>query len=164
MNFWQTAISYVHQANNLFGDFEPHKRPVQCYIGKRLIPAGPAYQVIILPRDDKGKEVGRKITYVTESGTGMYWGEENVAMRHSARVQDRSRVVSRTKIRYDFEGAVVSALSLQGKIISIFFLWFVSLVVIGVAVFTFELLYFKCEKMCANVILKFLILNKLNLS
>ncbi len=143
LNFWQNVIAYVHEANSLFGDLDPHKRPVQCYIGKRLIPAGPIYQVMITPQHEKGQQVERVVMYMMESGIGTYWVDENIALKHSPRVQDRSRVIAMTKIRYDFEGAVVAALSLHGKISSVFFLWLVSLVGGSFPVFIFELLYVK---------------------
>ncbi len=107
---------------------KPHERPVHCYIGKRLIPGGEMYQFIETPPSQLGGLVKRVSLYMMESGISQFWYEEYVALRHSTRVQDRARVVSRTKIRYDFEEErVITPLELQGKISSVFFLSFVSL-------------------------------------
>lgn len=126
VHFWQYAIAYLNDVNQLFGNIRPHRRPVHCYIGERLIPGEELYQFIETPPDQVGGLLKRVSLYMMESGISQLWYEEYVALRHSTRVQDRSMVVSRTKIRFDFEEErLIIALEMQGKISSVFFLGFI---------------------------------------
>lgn len=140
---WQFVIDHLNKVNSLFANVSPRKRPVHCYIGKRLIPAGSVYQVYVAPIGDGGDKLGRIARYIMESGIYFYWLDEYIQLLHSSRVQERSRVKSMTKFSYDFEEATIAPLELEGKISSIFFLWFVCLICLCCSIFLIEL---KCYK------------------
>ncbi len=100
------------------------------------------YQVFVLPFGNN-KKLRKAALYLVESGILKYWRDEYIKLRYAKRVQERSKVISRTKIIYDFEKAVTSSLALEGKISSVFFLWVACLVGGCCTVFVAELCYFK---------------------
>lgn len=148
VHMWQYVIPAVNDVHSLYDKIEPHKPPVHCYIGKRLVPCGLMYQVIVLPLGNNVK-LRRTVLFIIESGIIKYWRDEFIEMRYANRVQERSKVISRTKIIYSFEKAVTSPLALEGKISSVFFLWVIFLVGGCCPVFVAELCYFKI-KYCTN--------------
>lgn len=123
---WNFAIEQISKVNTLYGNISPHKRPIHCYLGKRLVENGEMYQVMTPPH---GKFLGIYGQRLIEAGINNYWRKEYVELRHSTRVQDRNKVISPTKIIYDFEGATAAPMNLEGKISSVFFLWSVCMLV-----------------------------------
>lgn len=137
---WNFVTELIYNVNSLFDkNISPQQRPVHCYLGKRLIPLGVLYQIFVPPG---GIHIGKIAQKLTESGIYTYWREEYIQLRHSARVQDRSRVISPTKILYDFEQATTAPLGLEGKISSVFFVCFVCLI-FSFLVFILEQLRYK---------------------
>ncbi len=138
VHMWHFVITYFDEVANLFSNLSPHKRPVHCYLGKRLIPSGAMYMVFVLPGNGYKNELKISILHLMESGIYMYWRMEYIQLVHSRRVQDRSKVISSTKVIYDFEDVVISPLLLEGKISTVFFLWFVCLTGVCFPIFLFE--------------------------
>ncbi len=58
VNFWQSCIAHLNNVNKLFGNMDPHKRPVHC---KRLIPAAVIFQMYLTPRTVDGRKLERVI-------------------------------------------------------------------------------------------------------
>ncbi len=143
VHLWNFVIPVVKDVDNLYENIEPYKRPVHCYIGKRLIPCGSMYQISVLPQGNK--KLGRISSYMMESGINNYWRDEYIALKFAARIQDRSKVISKTKIIYSFEKAVTTPLELEGKISSVFFLWVICLMGGCCTVFAGELWFLRVK-------------------
>ncbi len=138
VHMWQFVLTYFDEVNNLFGSITPHKRPVHCYLGKRLVPSGAMYMLFVSPGTGNKHKLKRTFFLLMDSGIYLYWRKEYIQLVHSMRVQDRSKVISSTKVVYDFEDVVISPLLLEGKISSVFFLWFVCMTGICFPIFLFE--------------------------
>jgi len=75
---------------------------------------------------------------VNESGIYKFWMDEFSKILFSNRVQDRSKVISPTNVQSGFESGF-SPLQLQGKILTVVFLWGTCLVICLIS-FVFELI------------------------
>lgn len=115
---WAHVIRFINDANAAMSD-DPRKRPFHCYIGKRLIPSGKLFQLFIPPNGQRFRMISQSLL---ETGFYKYWYGELYQMQFSPRVQERSRVLSATKVRYDFLEIGPTTIKLGGRIKSLFFL------------------------------------------
>lgn len=115
---WNYMIGDIHDATNLIQEMGLGKDR-HCYVGKRLIPTIEIYRVFIPPNN---QDFFRIQQTVDSSGITDFWDKENMEKIYARRVQDRVRVISPTKILYDFERDL-STLKMEGKLVVIFFFW-----------------------------------------
>lgn len=119
---WFYVISMVSAANDYLKEsMGPKHDIVHCYIGKRLIDSGGHYSVsYTLKGPNRMSDISN---ILQQSGIQIYWNTLLVQMQYSRRVQDQTRVVSPTKIIYDFESEQPKALHLKGKTVTVFGIW-----------------------------------------
>lgn len=109
-----------------------------CYLGKQLIHGGEWYHIITSPMQRRIRDLA---VYLQEGGFIVYWHNEMNSLGSSKRVQDRSKVISPTKIKYDFEQNLDN-IQIEGRILTVFFLW-------GVCV-AISIVVFIIEKLCSS--------------
>lgn len=133
------AYEYIKET----GLSKPGTITKHCYLGKHLIHGGEWYHIVTVP--PKQKRVGHLTEYLQQGGFIAYWHDEMSSLAYSERVQDRSKVISRTKIKYDF-GQNLDSIQIEGKVLTVFFLWGVC-VGISIVVFIIEKLRssFNCK-------------------
>lgn len=95
----------------------------KCYVGKELVSYGHLYFTFIPP---KSVELAAILSRLVDAGIVRRWYDESTAVMHSARVQDRVKVISPTQLVDDKHS--VNALALQGNIVTIFLSWMFGLV------------------------------------
>lgn len=113
----------------------PDRRRTKCYVGSQLIASEYTVFGFIPPQHVKVSQVFQKS--LLETGLYNYMIREMFAREYISRVQDRGKIISKTKIlneQTDEEKVVV--LTLHGKIRIIFLLWIIlitaSLVAFGI--------------------------------
>jgi len=135
---WPFVMKAINEANNVIANDQPvHSKRRICYVGKRIIPSGETYFGFAPPGSDRLLQA----FYSTfETGLYYYWMTEFLKMTYASRVQDRNKVVSPTQIKDDFVN-IVSKLRMEGKILTVFFLWGVCLMICVIS-FGIEFMYF----------------------
>lgn len=118
VTFWYYLIADIQYANWMI-QVKGKGIDRHCYIGKRLLPGIETYRVFMPPGNQKLFRVQQALD---ASGITDYWDEENLGRIYSFRNQDRVKIISPTKVVYDFQKDK-SSLKLEGKVTSIFFLW-----------------------------------------
>lgn len=93
-------------------------KKLKCHVGKELFDSGPSFIGITPPASTQLEGAFQNL--VT---TGIYqrWRQENNEMLHSKKVQNRTRVKSRTSVVK--EETTVVALKMDGKVVTVFILW-----------------------------------------
>lgn len=118
MWFWPYLVSMINRANDLLWQKKVKDR--HCYVGKELISSGQVFFAISPPNSKKM----RKITLsLVEVGIYKYWRDESIQLAYSQRVQDRVKVVSPTRLKYNNSMTAFTALGMKGKVLTVFFLW-----------------------------------------
>ncbi|CAL8087590.1 unnamed protein product [Orchesella dallaii] len=127
---WPFIMKTVSDANNLIAKEQPKASERRhCYIGKEIIPSGEVF----FGFGNHGSERLQGVFQSSyEAGLHLYWMSEFVHMSYAKRVQDRLKVVSPTHIKYDFI-STVSALRMEGKVLTVFFVWAVCLAICAVS-------------------------------
>lgn len=97
---------------------------VRCYVGQKLIPVGQNYFVFLPPHNILPAKIFAK---VIEAGFYRFWIDEMYAKLYAMKVQDRSRVKSRTTINL-YDDVVIKNLEMEGKVLVIFLLWIVCII------------------------------------
>ncbi|CAL8087587.1 unnamed protein product [Orchesella dallaii] len=122
---WTYVLSAIDEAKNLIATEElvPYKRR-RCYLGKHVVETGQVYFGIAAPGSERLKHV---FQVMFQTGLYGYWIREHCLITFAKRVQDRNKFVSPTQIKNDFDSAV-SPLQMEGKVLTVFFLWGVCLV------------------------------------
>ncbi len=139
---WPNLIKIINKAIRLLKENPRHETKTQCHLGKRLVAERSIYSVYIHPKKSKIELFARK---TMDSGLFMYWWKESLQLRYSDRVQDRTRVVSPTKIIHNLDRKSVDSLKLGGYISSVFFLW-LTCIIICFATIIIELIVFCVKK------------------
>lgn len=98
----------------------------KCYVGHDLVDKGVFFFAFLPPSHEKVSKVFQRFF---ECGIYRRWINEYFATAHSARVQDRVRVVSTVKVLEEFNGDGVPSIGLNSKMVVVFELWFACLVV-----------------------------------
>ncbi|CAL8087581.1 unnamed protein product [Orchesella dallaii] len=121
---WPFIMKAINEANNLIAMEQPivSKRR-HCYVGKQIIPSG---EVFFGFGNHGSARIQQVFQSTVEAGIYLYWMTEFCQMSYAKRVQDRRKVVSPTQIKYDFL-STVSALRMEGKVLTVFFVWAVCL-------------------------------------
>lgn len=91
----------------------------KCYIGKEMVDTGERYMAFLPPGSSLLAKASQKLL---TSGILQRWEMEGVMVATSRRAQDRVRVKGQTTI-VDIGTKVIAALRMEGKIVTIFFLW-----------------------------------------
>ncbi|CAL8087572.1 unnamed protein product [Orchesella dallaii] len=122
---WPYVIRDIDETNRLIADEEPvaFKRR-RCYLGKYVLDAGQVYFGIGPPGSERLKNV---FQVMFQTGIYSYWIQEVCYIMFAKRVQDRNKVLSPTHIKNDFDSEV-NPLQMEGKVLTVFFLWGVCLV------------------------------------
>lgn len=109
------------------------KRRRFCHVGQEVIDMGPRFFIALPPKNYRLAQVFGKLI---EAGIYQRWTFEQDAMRHSRRVQERSRVISPTKV-LQRKSEEFKELALEGKTVTIFLLW-MTCVIISAGIFFLE--------------------------
>ncbi|CAL8127415.1 unnamed protein product [Orchesella dallaii] len=134
---WTFVLSTINDANDLIAKEQPiASKRRHCYVGKHLIPSADTYVGVTPPESERLRNVFQTML---DSGLFSYWFTEFLKLGYAKRVQDRSKVVSPTQIHYDF-ASVVSPLQMEGKILTVFFLWIVCIGSCGIS-FAIEVMH-----------------------
>lgn len=98
-------------------------RRKKCFVGKDMFRAGEVFVAFIPPGSVR---IGRVFQELLAFGIVQWWEQEYYGLLQSARVQDRARVKSWTRLAK--EETSVEALKMKGKPVIIFFLWILCLI------------------------------------
>lgn len=134
---WVTKLAMSSLANKY-----PHSPRKKCHVSKELMTQiGQKFFIFLPPQNS---EMVRAFQKLIQAGIYQRWDEEENAVMHSNRAQDRVRVKSPTNV-LEMEGTLIQSQGLHGKMITMFVLWsvchFISL--IG---FSLECLQFKLKR------------------
>ncbi|CAL8087593.1 unnamed protein product [Orchesella dallaii] len=136
-HIWTVTLSAINEANAMIARRQKKSsKRRHCYVGKRIISSGEVYFGIVPPGSERIRDVFQAIF---QSGVYSYWNTEFRQMSYAKRVQDRIKVKGPTRINYDFR-RTVRAIKVEGKVLTVFFLWVVCLICCMVA-FGIERLY-----------------------
>ncbi|CAL8087575.1 unnamed protein product [Orchesella dallaii] len=136
---WPFVMKTINDANNLIAMEQPiPSKRRHCYVGKRIIPSGEVFNGFGNHGSARLQQVFQS---TVEAGVYLYWMTEFCQMSYAKRVQDRRKVTSPTQITYDFV-STFSALRMEGKVLTVFFVWTMCLVGCTISC-AFEIYYCK---------------------
>lgn len=119
---WPYAMWNAIDVNLWIGRNHPkNKNRKKCYIGKELLETGERYFTFLPPVSNQLSRIFQKLL---AAGIIQRWEVENYGIAISRRVQDRGRVKDRTTMVDDNDNSL-AALSMEGKVITIFIVWIV---------------------------------------
>lgn len=123
MMLWMYAISaFMGITKQISADPRQSKRRGKCYIGSKLMSPGYTVYGFTPPSNIEASMIFQRT--VLETGLYKYLMGELYAREHSERVQDRVKVISRSKVLDEqTEKEKVVVLTLHGKIRIMFMLW-----------------------------------------
>lgn len=128
---WISAINMIDSVRKLLD--KKKGRHLHCYIGKRLLPSGTRYSFYVsLVKDYNGILLTKAARATMEAGIFLYWRDESLGLGYSDRVQERSRLINPTKLKYKFEENDLAALKIEGNLSTAFFLWAVCMGICGI--------------------------------
>lgn len=147
-NWWENAMYIVHWAHKKFKtEAKTMGNKVRiCRVGQELLRSDELFFVTLPPDNAQLTAAFHKLFQV---GVIQRWMQEEEGLLTSGRVQERVRVVSRTKVK-SMEVNVASKLKLQGKIVTVFSIWLICALV-SIAGFGCEIFFhFSTRQFCCN--------------
>lgn len=130
------ALFNAGVANKLISESRSEEtRNKRCHVGQEMVDiAGERYLVFIPPGSIL---MARAFQILIASGIIPRWDQEAIWLMYADRVQDRAKIISRTRMAE--EKFTFRTLRVEGKIVTIFLLWIVCVIVCSVML-TCELL------------------------
>lgn len=120
---WPWVIRFVLSLNSLL-EMKGKGRVRKCYLGKQLFFSGYHHRYFaFFQRTTDGFR--KTFQHLVEAGIYMRWEQESVGWVHSLRMQDRFKLVSKTKVIDDFDEIKFYALRMEGSILRPFILYVV---------------------------------------
>lgn len=117
ITWWPSLFAIINEANQLIRT-EHSQTQRHCYLGKKVIPQVESYN-LFAPGHQKMSQNWQRME---EGGVIQYWHKEMDQLQLAKRVQERVKAISPTHMIYDFVD-VGGALKMEGKVVTIFFLW-----------------------------------------
>lgn len=122
VKYWQYVIEALNEAIDLIQRKQLQAKR-HCYLGKQLYPLTDRFYGFSPP----GSHLLYKSSqFLLQSGLFKFWDDEFWKIMTAKRVQDRTKVISATAVKYDY-GSEVRPVQLDGKIRTVFFLWLICL-------------------------------------
>lgn len=140
IDWCELILESLHRSHEIIerGSTTPWQKARRCHIGQELLRFDEEFFVTLPPRNE---EVNVVHTLLFQTGIAQRFSKEYVDMVISRRVQDRARIVGRTKVK-EMEDVPVDVVKLEGKIVTVFLLWVVC--IFGTILpFIGEFLYFR---------------------
>lgn len=124
LNMWSYAMSAANNGNQQLKTSGHYPKKRKCHVGKELVPPGELFNGFLPPGS---ATLAKSFQSLVEGGISPRWVHEYFYLTISRRVQDRVKIISPVVILE--EVAPFEALQLEGKIATIFVLWFACLLV-----------------------------------
>lgn len=136
---WHWAIQFSTVLNKeIFS--EGQERTKRCFLGGKLIETGnPRYFGVY---DTTSSKIKSRFEALVEGGIYSRWEQESTAWTSALRMQDRFRILSKTKVRDGFESSPFYSLKMEGHVLKPFILFAICLV-ICTSCFVLEIIKFK---------------------
>lgn len=123
---WPAVSRWANMAKTLINanpnmKYNKYFKRKECFLGMELISSGLYFYGILPPNHDNLS----KVRILFESGIYRFWLEEYFGLAKAARVQDRGKMKSPTKLGVDefSDGNRVPALNIYGKMLKAFVLY-----------------------------------------